>query len=561
MTDELPRREQAIHADRWAHTREGVRIEPIAISPGARTRVVLTRPAPVRSVAASHGGFTPGTSFPRPALLSLLVYPHRGNLDDLFVQPRPRAGVYQVFAHVGRSSGELGDKRLADRRARLVGAMLEGDVDTVLGIAQEEAWGAELQQVTLRALMCDPGPIDGIVGPLTRAAVERFQARYVLREFHERAGSPPRSPHLAATGDLDTDTAAALVEALVSFHAVGLASTLWHPSHPRNGCGAYNPVATAGDDCSDRVSLVVHDVLPPHHDTIPCTAGDPSACAIVGDHPQRCSWFRTHVVDAPLPEVRHHHFRLSWLPLPSGKFLLSALTTVPDREDVEIQVFSARHPVDGEGLPAPDAITGPLGESLHTRPLHGVAQVVWDPPSGFRPRPDGRLASDDGTRLVPVFRVLHAGTGTVAFDTWPADEIAVLLDRSLIDGRYRAHEATALELSCAAQGLRVVRPTSDAVPYDGQHYVLRFEGVEPRGLFTLVVRYGNAVTRTIVQDVPYDALDDHGAPSSRPPGPPAAGMDAGPAPDGDAVEDDEHDEHASFPLVGFSASRRDTWLL
>lgn len=561
-SQDLAEHDQSVHIDTWTYTRDGLRVEPIAVRPGARNRITLLRPAVVPAVAASHGGFASGISFPLPALLSLLLFRHRGNQGDALVGVQPRAGVVQVFAHVGASEGEAKDKDLADRRARVVGAMLEGDVDTVLEISAQESWGVDVQQVMLRTLLADPGPIDGIVGPLTTAAIVAFQARYVSGEFHRRSGATPRDPNLDATGCLDPGTVTALVESFVQFHAVGLEPSSWHPTHPRNGCGAFNPIASEGDLLNDRVSLVVHRELPQHHETTPCKEGDASACPILGDHEQRCSWFRAHVKDARFPEVVHHHFRLAWLPLPNGRVLLSALTTIPDLEDVEIEVMSATQPVDGETLADPSVVVGPIApdrDVLKTKPILGVAQVVWDPPPGFSPDFDGRFMDPQGNRLVPIFRVHHPGTGTVAFDSWPADEVAVLFDRSLIDADLAASEQTELELVCAAQGLRIVRPSADAVPYDDAHYALRFEGIRPEGLFSLVMRYRGVATRTIFEDVRYEALEDHGPPSRPPPGPLPPGMDAAEPPGGDALEEASLDytDDPDFPLLGFDAARED----
>jgi peptidoglycan hydrolase-like protein with peptidoglycan-binding domain len=515
MSTESSGREIRLHADTLEYTRDGLRTrEPLSLFLEPSNRIVIERPAVIPAVAASHGGFADKQSFPLPAFLSLFVFPHSGNLEGLFEGKRPRSGVYQVFAHTRSTGNEQADKDLTDRRARVTTAFLTGDVDTVIEIAREEAWELDRQQVMLRALRCDPGPIDGQLGPLTRHAIEVFQRDYVKGLFHTEFDREPRHPTLAPSGELDDDTILALIEAYTVAHSPLLDRDQLHPTHPEAGCAAFNPLADGSHGRADnRVSLVVHDALPPHHDAAPCRTGDPAACPAVDSAPHRCAWHRAHVRDALAAEVEHHHFRLAWLPLPKGKILLSALTTVPDADEVEFEVFAAREPVDGEILSDPTILIEPLGEILTTKPVLGVAFVIWDPPAEFAPASDGNLHPPDGPPSTPVFRVMHPKTETEAYDTWPADEIAVLFDRNVIDDRFTAHAATIIELVCEEQGLRLSRPSGEATPYGDEHYILRFEGVEPHGTFSLFVTYADGDRRPLFEGVPYDQLGDHGPPA------------------------------------------------
>lgn len=509
---ELERVLVRVEADSLVYTRTGLQMrQPLALHAGRHNQVVLVRPPRVRSVAASHAGFPVEGSFPLPAVLSLVLFEHEGNLEGLFRGPAPREGVYQIFAHADPSGGDDHNKILTDRRAAAMTALLTGDATTMVSIAREESWGTDLQQVMLRALGCDPGPIDGKVGSLTTHAVTQFQEQYSSGRFHSRpsAGAPP-SP-LEASGTLDRATVDALVEAYTVFHSPHVPRSSLHPSHPHNGCAAFNRVVPDGYAANRRVSLVVYSELPPHPQSIPCTPGDAAACPALDDGAGPCLWFREHVHDAQPEEVRHHHFRLAWLELDNGSFLLSALTTVPDAEEVEIEVLSASEPVDGETLHDPTAVLGSVGASLVCKPVHGVAQVMWTPPPSFAPAIDGRIEDDQGRRVVPVFRIRHARTGAVGYDTWPADDVAILFDRRVENGPYHAQAATRLELVGTEQGYRSSRPATDATPFDDEHYILRFEGVPPEGSYSLLVHYTDGPGRVVLENVPYADLEGHPA--------------------------------------------------
>jgi hypothetical protein len=544
--------ELRVHADTLEYTAEGLRTrEPLPVSLDSDVRVIVERPVVISAVAASHGGFANAQSFPLPAFLSLFLFSHSGNMEGLFEGEHPIRGVYQVFAHARPTGDDQADKDLSDRRARVTAAFLTGDVETVIEVAQQESWGLDLQQVMLRALRCDPGPIDGRLGALTRQAIEVFQRDYVKGLFHPGPARELLHPELATSGELDAQTTVALIEAYTLAHSPSLDPDQLHPTHPEAGCAAFNPLADgAHGRADDRVSLVVHRALPLHHDAAPCRAGDPTACPVVGSTPGRCAWHRAHVRDALASEVEHHHFRLAWLPLPQGKILLSALTTVPDADEVEFQVYAAREPVDGELLCDPTILIEPLSETLTTKPVHGVAYVLWDPPAEFAPASDGNLHPPEGPPSTPVFRVMHPKTETEAYDTWPADEVAVLFDRSIVDDRFTAHAATIIELVCEEQGLRLSRQSSEATPYGDEHYILRFEGIEPRGTFSLFVTYADGDRRPLFEDVPYDQLGDHGPPADPLPGQEGA-EGAEPSSSPGSAEGSEATEDETLPVVGF----------
>jgi hypothetical protein len=95
--------------------------------------------------------------------------------DNLADQPDARI---TVFGHADVKGSESYNKKLSDKRAKSVLAMIKRDVGLFDAIANEEDWGTGEYQVMLRALGCNPGAIDGIVGEMTKAAVRGFQRGY-----------------------------------------------------------------------------------------------------------------------------------------------------------------------------------------------------------------------------------------------------------------------------------------------------------------------------------------------------------------------------------------------
>jgi hypothetical protein len=516
-----------VHADELEYTSEGLRTgEHLPLRPGVHNRVVVTRPKRVKAVPITLAGFPVDSSFPTPVVLALFLAPR---VRDAFggQLAESTASVLQVFGHA-QTEGKLGpNKDLSDRRAQTFIALLAGDVASLQSVADEEGWGERESQVMLRCLGCDPGVVDGEPGAVTEAAVEQFQREYVKGTFHEASGSAPLDPSLTDDGALGPMTRAALIDALVMFASPRVAEERFHPMHRAVGCTEFNQAPDNGPwpGTSRRISLVVHAELPPFHDRAPCTKGDHSVCPVDDAAPHRCLWYRAHVEDPAEAEAIHEHFDLRWLRLPNGKVLLSTLTTVADEEEVRFEVFAADGPVDGSDDPPAGSLDEGISKVLITHPVLGVAQVVWEPPAAFEPGLDGRYTTSDGRSRMPVFRVTHPRTGTVAHDSWPSHQVAVLFDRNFLDRTFTAPERVRVELVCEAQGYQRIVSCKDASPYDDTHYVVRFEGLRPEGTFTVSVDYGNDVRRTLLQDVPFAMLDDHG-PEAGPPAPRAETPDA-----------------------------------
>ena len=333
-----------------------------------------------------------------------------------------------MFGHADTVGGDDANKTLSERRAEVFTALLLGDVDRFTAAAAEESWGLGEHQAMLRVLQCDPGPIDAEPGPLTEAAVRDFLADYVHGFFHAESEQSPRNPSLAVDGDLGPQTEEALLEAFTIACSPRIDPARMHPSHPSVGCASFNRIHDDAPELNRRVSLVVHPSVPVHHERAPCTEGDHAACPFDGRARSGCLWFREHIVDPRREDCQHAHYDLRWLPLPIGRVLLSALTTLPDGAEVNFQVFRSK-PV----LSADEVGLGDLGEALSDRSVgivrNGVAQLVWDPGEldvfdsdawfdGLSweltvSDPDAAWDADNQLR-VPVFRVDGGGSEAVS---------------------------------------------------------------------------------------------------------------------------------------------------
>jgi len=522
-----------VHIDTLEYTRDGLRTrEAVPLQVGQHNRVVLVRPERQPAIAASYAGFASNLSFPGPAVLSLLRHDHLSTDGVTPLAERVRGGAkLQVFGHTDATGSEADNKTLSDRRAACVLALLTRDVGPLLEAAETEGWGLDLQQVMLRAVECDPGPIDGEFGDLTHAAVETFQRRYADGAYHEESDTP-YVVDLAVDGDLGPATADALIDAYVSLYSPRLSSDSMVPNTPASGCAFHNPAVDPDRDENRRVSLVVHHRPLEYPESTPCIRGDAMACPAVKDNARHaCMWFREHVVEKPFEEAVHHHFLPSWLKLDNGNYMLSALTTVPDTEDIEFQVFASKEPADGVDLPDPSFHLHDIGQPITNRPILGVAQVVWEPPPDFAPSDNGRSEGPDGG-FVPIFRVSHPRTKARLHDSYPATAVIVLLARAEFEGTLSGHEDVEFELTHDS-GLTMTKTGADAVPYDSVHLAVRFAGTPESGRFSLALHHGDALHRQLFEDVPYDRLcetDETGAtpPSTCehwrvPPAPPALG--------------------------------------
>lgn len=480
-----------IDADLLEYTRQGLQTrQDIPLEVGQHNRVVIVRPRRVVAVGDAHGGFAVGESFPLCAALRVVwLY---GEERSVFAHSRGESeaplGVFQVYGHADASGDEHDDKLLSERRAEVGRALLLGDVDAFAAVAEHEGWSDAHAQVMLRVLGCDPGPIDGDLGPLTCAGVELFQSRYVEGDFHRHERAPaPRNPQLKVDGKLGAQTHAALLEALVVASSAHLGQDALHPTHPASGCSHYNLASSSDASASRRLSLVVHPQVPEHSENAPCTAGNEQACATVDDARHRCLWFREHVAERPAGPPRFHDPR--WLALGSGNYLLSALTTVADDEEVEFRVY-------------PDAQAWPsnaLGEPLCAKPTLGVVHVEWQAPGDWDPSAGPQ----------PVFDVLHAGSGARALAPWPQTDTVRLLFAALdAEGPFPSQRPESYRLRATSGLYDEHRPVTAVVRSSLHHFALELPNAPIDARFDLRCDFHGTglFDATLLEDVPFAAL-------------------------------------------------------
>lgn len=409
-----------VHIDTLEYTRDGLKsTEPIPLQVGEHNRVVLVRPERSRPSSAGMGGFAVDSSFPTPASLAVFLSLSLGDaLVELFnglfgKDGQPDTRVFQLYGHADRTGDEAGNKALAEDRAEALRAILVRDIDAFVALGEREAWGLTEQQVMLRTLKCDPGPIDGEPGAMTELATTDFQTDYVAGVFHRHTDLEPRDPGLVIDGDLGAATNTALLEALVMGCSPGISPDALHPTHPSVGCSEYNRISEDVPALNRRVTLLVHDQLPPYHEAAPCRQQDHGACPFDDRDRSGCLWYREHVQDPVEAEFVHHHYDLRWLPLSNGGVLLSALTTLQDDDEVSFEVFrtgdvSGPEDVREENIDA--TLSGPLTGIVRK----GVAQVVWMPAEGGEDQEKPFDPFDIDDWYVPVdFEAAVADPGSV----------------------------------------------------------------------------------------------------------------------------------------------------
>ena len=440
-----------VHLDTLEYTRQGLRTRtPIDLTTGRHNRVHLIRPKLAAVPLTAQHGFALDRAFPLPATLALLwaYRPVDSALPAAEVPPGP-TGTLQIFGHADASGDEAHNKTLSERRAAVVLALLQSDVDAMLSLADEDGWTPWEYQVLLRVLGSDPGPTDGDPGPLTDLALAHFAPRYVAGFFHPRC--TPRLPDLDARA-FDAPTVEALLDAFVTAHAPDLDGCTLHALRPTVGCSEFNPLSADGGSRNRRVSLLAA-LDDPHPENAPCTEGDANACAVVGEGQYTCMWYREHVRAEPEQAAAFYDPR--WLERPDGTYVLSVLTNLPDDAPVVFDVFGHEQPLPRTS-PFKDLDT-PWSDPLHTTSIGGVATTTWSPPADVIP------GADDGP--VPVFRASTASHDAHTGATWSEIVGVQLLDDA---GRCFANTTITLEtpngthaLTTDAHGLAWVRERSD----------------------------------------------------------------------------------------------------
>jgi len=148
-----------------------------------------------------------------------------------------------IMGHTDKVGRKAYNKALSERRARSVRAFITNDVDTWVELADDprEQWGIREAQMILKDMgedepRYDPGKVDGINGPLTRAAVREFQTD---------------NPPLAVDGQYGPNTRRVLYEKYMSGkHDIEIEADRFMnpPEEGFMGCGERNPLMRINDE-------------------------------------------------------------------------------------------------------------------------------------------------------------------------------------------------------------------------------------------------------------------------------------------------------------------------
>ena len=339
-------------------------------------RLVVAPPVAQPTVAFAGSLFVLGSSCPTAGVADLVTYAQESTIND----PLVKLG---VFGHADSLGDETSNKLLSDRRSDVAYSLLIGDFDLFCAVAGQEEWGAAQLQSMLRAIGCNPGAIDGEPGALTIAAIREFRRNYNQNVFH-RPPSRPRAHGPLPDGDeLDTATRAAVLDAFHAYHSIALGPERFL-GPGRSGCGEFNRTGNAATD--RRVSLAIYGADAPDAADFPCTSGDAAACDIDDRGALRCRFYRERIglEETTAGIIRFWDFE--WLSTPTGKVHLSALTSLPDSNDVEISIqliSGGEHEDDaGEGaLPSRGLEVGRVPGLIRA----GVIYGIWAPPDGYDP--------------------------------------------------------------------------------------------------------------------------------------------------------------------------------
>jgi outer membrane protein OmpA-like peptidoglycan-associated protein len=382
-------------------------------------RAIIEPPVrqPTRSFPGAMFGFD--SAFPTSAITHLVKFAQE--LTDKHKEAR-----IGLFGHADQRGDEVYNKNLADRRAEIAFALLTEDFPRFREVAHEEDWGADCYQAMLRTLGCNPGAIDGNPGELTASAVEAFRGEYNDDAFHPGDRRARAFGELPPGGALDTATKDAILDA---YHAdlCGAIEPARFLGPQFSGCGEFNPCSD--DDTENRrVTLAIWGQDAPSANAFPCRKGDAGACDLVAaaDDRRRCRFYREHVDEDPPRDDIEPFWDFAWLETPTKKAHLSALTTLPDCEDLTFTVqLSHTRPAElgSAGFGQDVAEHGPVMGRMSGLVRKGVAYALWTPEdydpfeatSWFRhallePAPREVLPAYQP----PVFTILGHGTWGVA---------------------------------------------------------------------------------------------------------------------------------------------------
>lgn len=324
-------------------------VPPLAMVPAETLPPVGRRPETVAAFAFN-------SAFPSPIV-------HGSLLRVREKQGFNRGVKLVVFGHTDKVGGDAYNVALSERRAHAVLALLLDDREMFEAVATAEGWDTRVHQSMLRGVGCNPGAIDGQVGPITRKAVQNFQREYNLGVYHEHAVVPRDRPTLSEDGVLGPATYAAIRDAYVAVAPHVRPESFADPQF--SGCGKAHPISDV--DADNRRAVVAFFA-----DDVDLTQSSPrdSYEALVGETPE--------------DRRSAHFFDHQWLREETGALQVSAATVVADGTPATIRVVRCEGQVP---FPLPDSSGGgqppELGPVLAELPAEvhgGICSGRWATP-------------------------------------------------------------------------------------------------------------------------------------------------------------------------------------
>lgn len=349
------------------------------------TRAAKTPPPP--AIVAAGALFPFDSAFPTPGIEDAA----RAVTAIAREHPTTR---FAVFGHADPAGSKGYNKKLSDRRAQAVVAMLTGDAALLTELAKDDDWGPLPYKAMLRVLGCDPGPIVAGDGANQQRAVREFQVGWNLGHFHSST-APRATPDLAEDGDLGPKSKAAIIDAYVRELAIGFpAERLLAPKGARaSGCSEFNQVSDVAVNNRRVVIAVLEEGQAPAPADFPCREGKSSACPLdsePGPQGPACPFYRQWVDEARAERpLLFPLWDSAWLAdaEDSSRVHLSAVTTLSDGPATFTVLRCSRAAPEGadstDGAPPPDV--GPTLAVIAGVVSHGVAFATWTPPAGEHP--------------------------------------------------------------------------------------------------------------------------------------------------------------------------------
>lgn len=340
-------------------------------------RLVLEPPAQQPTLSYPSSLFATESALPTHAVADLVTRAQE-------IADSAEDAAFSVFGHADMAGGEDANKSLADRRAQAVYGVLTGDWEAFRSALENEDIPPTGYQMLLRALGCNPTAIDGELGGQTWLALSAFRRGYNAHTWHDERRARAYAD-LPDDDVLDDSTKQALLDAFhAEYSGMVPASRFLGPLHM--GCGEFNPLSDE-HTVNRRVTLVIYGQDAPTAEEFPCIRGDAAACTIDGGGRFTCKFYRERIREAEIEHELTPFWDFEWFKTLSNKAHLSALTHLPDSNEVEFVVRL----VDGGNQPLEDSGHGAPPEHGEAMAVlkgvirGGVAYALWDHGLDYNP--------------------------------------------------------------------------------------------------------------------------------------------------------------------------------